>query len=88
MRLYRYFPHGIIIVHRLIASSIRRRWQYSLFKYNDVAYLITSGFNIIPQVLGKRYFLRLNFLFKLQKPLKNLNQLVLAFGWAKEGATH
>ena len=87
-RIYWYFTHDRIIVHKLLESSVSRVWQYSIFASSDVAYLKPSNLNNISLVLCIGYGLRFNFIFKFLKSLIKRNRFVLGLGCAKDGAPH
>ena len=87
-RLYRYFPHGRIIVHKLLAFLLDQIWQYPIFKSSELAYWRPSQFNNISLVSGIGYGFRLNCLFRFLRSLRKRTRFDLGLGWEKDGATH
>ena len=51
-RLYWYFTQGRVIVHRLIASLLKRMWYYIMFNSSDIVYLKSLDFNSISCILA------------------------------------
>ena len=65
---YRHFPHGKIIVHRLLDFLIRRIWQFPMFKSSDVLYwnlLILISFCVL-LAWGRAYVSTAYLSFEIQ----------------------
>ena len=82
--LYRYFPHGRIIVHKLLAFSLNWVWYYPIFKSSDVAYWKPSNFNNISFIFGIGCGFRFNFLFRFLNSIRKHNRFYLGLGCAND----
>ena len=51
----KYFPQGMIIMHKLLVLLLIQIWYYPMFKSSYVAYWKTSNFNNISLILGIGY---------------------------------
>ena len=86
--LQRYFFHGRMIVHKLLAFFLSRIWQYPIFKSSDVTYWKPSNFNNISLIFGIGYGFRFNCLFTFLKSLRKRTQFDFGLDCAKDWAPH
>ena len=86
--LYRYFPHGRIIVQKLLAFLISQIWEYTIFKSRDLAYWKPSTFNNTSFIFGIGYGFRFNCLFIFLRSLRKRTWFDLGLRWEQNWTPH